>query len=73
MVKLNFDTHLSEHLNCVTNQEVYKYSIAKHYWSAGHNFNFHQAKTIFKPNGISELNFLEIVAILLNREDIYYK
>ena len=38
--------------------------------SIGHNFNFHQAKIIFKPNRISELDFLENIAIHLNREVI---
>ena len=64
--KRNLQTSLSEHLHYVTNQEIYKSSIAKHCWSTGHNFNFHQAKIIFKPNRISELDFLENIAIHLN-------
>ena len=36
----------------------------------GHNFNFQQAKIIFKPNRISELDILENIAIYLNREVI---
>ena len=36
--------------------------------SAGHNFNFHQAKTILKSNRVSELDFLENIAIFLNLE-----
>ena len=39
-------------------------------WSAGHNFNFHQAKIIFKPNCILEIDFLENIAIHLNHEVI---
>ena len=31
------------------------------------DFNFHQANIIFKPNSISELDFLENFAIHLNR------
>ena len=68
--KRNLETRLSEHLRCVTNQEIYKSSIAKHCWSASHNFNFHQAKIILKPNHISELDFLENIAIHLNHEVI---
>ena len=43
-------------------------SIAKQCWSAGHNFNFHQAKIIFKPKRISKLDILENIVIYLNRE-----
>ena len=38
--------------------------------STGHSINFYQAKIIFKPNLISELDFLENIAIHLNREVI---
>ena len=49
---------------------IYKSSIAKHCWSTGHNFNFHQSKIIFKPYRILKFDFLESIAIHLNREVI---
>ena len=49
------DLETLEHLCCVTNQEGYKSSIAKHRWSTGHNLSFEQVKTIFKPIRISKL------------------
>ena len=55
--KRSLETRLSKHLRCVTNQEIYKSSIAKHCWSTGYDFNFHQAKIILKPNRMSELDF----------------
>ena len=45
--KCNLETRLSEHSRYVNNQEIYKSSIAKHFWSTGHKFNFHEAKIIF--------------------------
>ena len=70
LAKIAISLILANHLRCVTNQEIYKFSIATHCWSAGHNFSFHQAKIIFKPNRISELDFLENIAIHLSREII---
>ena len=68
--KRNLETRLSEHLRCVNNQESYKTSIAKQWLGTGNNFNFHQAKIIFKPNRNSELDFFENIAIPLNRDVI---
>ena len=69
-IKRNLESRLSKHSRCVNNQEIYKSSIAKHCWSAGHNFNFIQTKIIFKPNRISELDIFENIAIHLNHEVI---
>ena len=70
LVSKNFEIHLSEHLHCVTKQEIHKSLVSKHCWSAEHNFNCHQAKIISKPNWISELYFLENIAIHQNLEVI---
>ena len=51
-------------------QKIYKPSVAKHCWSDGQNLDFHQAEIIFIPNRISELDFLENIAIHLNHEVI---
>ena len=53
---------------CGTNEEIFKFLIIKHCCSTGCNFNFRKAKIIFKPNRISEIDFLENITIHLNRE-----
>ena len=50
--KRSLETRLSEYSCCVTNQDLYKSSIAKYCWSVGHNFNFQLAKIILKLNRI---------------------
>lgn len=68
--KRNLETRIKEHSRYVSNQETSKSSIAKHSWDSGHSFNFKNAKVILNANSISELDFLENLAIFLNRDVI---
>ena len=48
----------------MVSKTIYKSLIAEHFWNDGRNFNFHQAKDIFKFSHISEIDFLENIAII---------
>ena len=48
VTKRNFETRLNEYLRCVTNQDIYKSSIAKYFSSPGRNCNFQSAKIILQ-------------------------
>ena len=59
---------LGEHSRCVGGRKIYGSSIAGHCWSAEHGFGFHQAKIVFEPGCISELDFLGSIAVHLSHE-----